>query len=192
MTPNIVISGLGAILLLVGIVGGGFEIKEFKIPRVGTAPRVLAAIAGVVFLLLGIGLGGPDTKANAEPPGNTDPTGHSPHKPASFKIYDRLGPDRLSEQITVFIRGEFKGELKADVTSPESVLPVTVPHPGTYSYWVSATMTVNDGGELKTYSGTGEGSIHVEDGKSFYLIESISGNTWLVSMTDDTSIISPP
>jgi hypothetical protein len=44
---------LGALLLLVGILGGGFDIKEVKIPKVGTLPRMGAFAAGVFFLYVG-------------------------------------------------------------------------------------------------------------------------------------------
>jgi len=48
--------GLGALLLLVGILGGGFEIREFKTPPIGRALRVIATMIGLFFILLGIGL----------------------------------------------------------------------------------------------------------------------------------------
>jgi hypothetical protein len=44
---------LGALLLLVGILGGGFEIKEVKVPKVGAMPRLGAFIVGVFFLYVG-------------------------------------------------------------------------------------------------------------------------------------------
>jgi PAN domain len=42
----------GALLLLVGILGGGFEIKEVKIPLIATGGRVVSSIVGVVFITL--------------------------------------------------------------------------------------------------------------------------------------------
>jgi len=47
---------LGALLLLVGILGGGFELKEIKVPPVGKALRLIAAAVGLFFILLGVGL----------------------------------------------------------------------------------------------------------------------------------------
>jgi hypothetical protein len=41
---------LGALLLLVGIIGGGFEIKELKIPKVGIFPRIAALTLGVLLI----------------------------------------------------------------------------------------------------------------------------------------------
>jgi hypothetical protein len=45
--------GLGALLLLVGLVGGGLEIKEFRIPKLTTSSRAAAAALGLIFILLG-------------------------------------------------------------------------------------------------------------------------------------------
>jgi hypothetical protein len=43
----------GAILLAVAILGGGFEIKEIKVSNVTPTVRVIAGIAGLVFIGLG-------------------------------------------------------------------------------------------------------------------------------------------
>lgn len=40
----------GALLLLIGIIGGGFEIKEIKIPKVPLPIRLIAFICGAVFI----------------------------------------------------------------------------------------------------------------------------------------------
>ena len=62
MSPEIVMSILGGVLVLTAILGGGFEVKEIKIPRIGAGSRVMAAAAGTVFLLRGAGKadGGPE------------------------------------------------------------------------------------------------------------------------------------
>jgi hypothetical protein len=43
----------GALLLAVGILGGGFEVKELKVANVTTTVRIVAAIVGVAFVGLG-------------------------------------------------------------------------------------------------------------------------------------------
>ena len=43
----------GAILVAVAILGGGFEVKEIKVPQVRGAARAVAAAAGLLFLLIG-------------------------------------------------------------------------------------------------------------------------------------------
>jgi hypothetical protein len=40
----------GGLLLLVGILGGGFEVKEIKIPTVPLGGRIVAAMVGLVFI----------------------------------------------------------------------------------------------------------------------------------------------
>lgn len=47
----------GAFLLAVGILGGGFEVKEVKVSNVTTTGRILAAFCGAAFIVLGIVLG---------------------------------------------------------------------------------------------------------------------------------------
>jgi len=38
--------GFGLILLLVAILGGGFELQQLKVPKVGAAARIASAITG--------------------------------------------------------------------------------------------------------------------------------------------------
>ena len=45
---------LGGILLGAGLFGGGLEIKELKLPHIGTAARVLSSVVGVAFVVLAI------------------------------------------------------------------------------------------------------------------------------------------
>jgi hypothetical protein len=44
----------GAILVAVAILGGGFEIKEIKVPQVRGLTRIVAAVVGLLFLSIGI------------------------------------------------------------------------------------------------------------------------------------------
>lgn len=44
---------LGAILLLAGIVGGGIEVKELRIPNISGTTRIVATLAGLGFVILG-------------------------------------------------------------------------------------------------------------------------------------------
>jgi hypothetical protein len=48
----------GAILLAVAILGGGFEVKEIKVSNVTTGARIIAGIAGLIFVGLGFWQGG--------------------------------------------------------------------------------------------------------------------------------------
>jgi photosystem II stability/assembly factor-like uncharacterized protein len=44
----------GAVFFLIGLLGGGFEIAAIKVPRVGTWPRLLSAVMGLVFIGLAL------------------------------------------------------------------------------------------------------------------------------------------
>ena len=41
---------LGALLVLAGILGGGFEIKEVKIPKISGVTRFIAMVVGLAFI----------------------------------------------------------------------------------------------------------------------------------------------
>src|SRR5215831_16030923 len=44
----------GGVLVTIGLIGGGVEVREFKIPSVGRTARVLAFFGGVAFILLAL------------------------------------------------------------------------------------------------------------------------------------------
>lgn len=74
----------GMVLLFVGILGGGIEAKEIKIPKVGILVRTVSIILGVAFLLIGIGFrigvttaGLPDVTSQQNSPPTTQPTAQS-------------------------------------------------------------------------------------------------------------------
>lgn len=49
---------IGGILIGTAIVGGGFEIKEIKMPRVGAGVRLVSLVVGSAFVMLGLGIWG--------------------------------------------------------------------------------------------------------------------------------------
>lgn len=42
----------GGLLLLIGILGGGFEVRELKLPKVGGFVRVASFVVGMLFILI--------------------------------------------------------------------------------------------------------------------------------------------
>ncbi|WP_257461826.1 hypothetical protein [Archangium lipolyticum] len=54
MKVEVMMCVFGALLVLTGIVGGGLEVKELKIPKVGMASRVAAYVSGFFFILMGV------------------------------------------------------------------------------------------------------------------------------------------
>lgn len=51
---------IGGILIATAIVGGGFEIKEIKMPHVGAGPRFFSLIVGSLFIFMGVSAWGFD------------------------------------------------------------------------------------------------------------------------------------
>jgi hypothetical protein len=62
---------LGGFLVAVGLLGGGIEVRELKVPSVGRITRVLSFAAGMAFVGLAVFLGPGQVKdsaaVNAEP-----------------------------------------------------------------------------------------------------------------------------
>jgi hypothetical protein len=186
--------GLGALLLLVGILGGGFEIKELKIPKVGWPPRLVALVAGGCFIVLGIGQ---NASVNAPTSPNiplvsgdvskpTPPPPVAKEEPVEFSIYDQLGQNEISEQVTILLEGRRVGTLTVNEEYPgPAMISVTVPQTGRYSYTAEATAAFNFNGERRDFACAGQGTINVRRGKSFDLRGSInSSNTLLISLEE--------
>lgn len=53
MNIQIVAFVFGCLLLFVAILGGGFEVKELKVPKVGRASRLASCVIGMLFVVLG-------------------------------------------------------------------------------------------------------------------------------------------
>lgn len=64
---------LGSLLLLIGIFGGGFQVKELKIPQIGKFSRFLATSLGIFFIVLSLGLDTPPDPGT----GTNDSSGQS-------------------------------------------------------------------------------------------------------------------
>lgn len=175
MSPELLLFAVGGLLLITGLVGGGFEMRELKIPRVGRFARVLAAGAGGACIMLGIGL------ATVEP----EAVGKSP---ATFRIRDELGPNQLSEQVTVVVDGRRVGDLTVNENYPTSELEVTVEEPGRHDYTVSvSSLELAEDGTVVERDGTGQGSIVVEEGAAFQIAYSESGDERNVTLMAETS-----
>ncbi len=176
MTIEFVAFALGALFLLTGILGGGFELRELKIPRVGWIARTFSTVAGVVLILLGIGMSTQSLPENPE----------APPAAATFRIIDELGDNQLSEQVIVLLDGKRVGNLTVSAEFPYSEMTVTVPEAGQYSYTVEATAYFSNAttGKVFSYTGVGQGMIRVDEGTSFRLAGSTSGNSWVVTLVE--------
>ena len=173
----------GGLLLFIGVVGGGFEVKELKVPKVGTGVRVVSVLVGVLFISLGFG----STPSNPQ----TGPNGPGPvyaatsqEEPVDFVLTDELGDYELSEQVTILIDGKDVGNLTVNQEYPSSRLTVTVPKRGQHSYTADAIAVFNDQGNPVEHEGAGQGMIDVRQGKTYSVRSSQTGDTWLVSIQE--------
>ncbi len=56
MTLEVVSFVIGGLLIATAVVGGGFEIKEIRMPRVGAGARLGALVVGLLFIFMGLGI----------------------------------------------------------------------------------------------------------------------------------------
>ncbi|HET6232285.1 MAG TPA: hypothetical protein VFE05_19580 [Longimicrobiaceae bacterium] len=61
---------VGSILIGVAVIGGGFEAKDVRIPKVGVFPRILSTFAGFGFISLAVGLYAQQHPGNAQAMGD--------------------------------------------------------------------------------------------------------------------------
>lgn len=79
MALDTLIAIFGGLLLFIGILGGGFELKELRIPKIADAARILCSIVGIVFILVGI-------KMHPAPEPPTHPDTSAPHAPPRIDV----------------------------------------------------------------------------------------------------------
>lgn len=96
MTTEILAFIFGCILVLIGIIGGGLEVKELKVPIVGWPTRVIAIIVGIIFVGLGFKL--PDIR-------QVTPTSDSVAETKGAMSYP---PDKYVAQLQDEIESDFE------------------------------------------------------------------------------------
>lgn len=182
MSAQTLILIMGGLLVLTAIIGGGLEVKEIKIPKIGGWTRTLAGIVGAVLVVLGVGMSNPP----ADDPNRrlADPDANTPTA-VVFYLRDELGEDQVSEQVRVLIDGSEVGTLTVNEHFPRSRIAVTVPSAGRYSYVLEAT-AVFRGANRKPYTivGAGQGNISVSHGKTFELASTVTGDTWMAHVQE--------
>jgi hypothetical protein len=170
---NSIMIGTGALLVLAGILGGGFTVPKIKLPKLGSIVRVISTIVGLALILIAVAIG--------------NPTPNQTSKPAplvKFTIRDQLGQDQLSEKVRILINGCEVGNLSVDAVYPSSSITVNVQTEGKYSYALEADAVFEINKRLKEYVGVGQGTVEVSDGKIFELVGTISGDTLLAHLEE--------
>jgi hypothetical protein len=183
MSVEVLAFAFGIVMLFIAIVGGGFELRELKVPKVGRIARMVSGITGVIFLLVGIGA---TTLANPTPAGATPTTsvgmGQTTSTPIDFTVRDELGQDQITEQITVHIDGRMVGTLTVDAVHPDATVTVTVPKPGQYDYSLDSRSTFDLDSGPTEISGHGAGTINVREGASFSVVYDVGQDDLVLSL----------
>lgn len=190
MTANILLLTFGGILLLAAVIGGGFEIKEIKIPKIGFGGRILAGIVGFLFLFLGLRASSdqapapvrepPPPAAQSRPSADSSSLELPPQPPGKkrtrFTIRDQLTAGLVHEQVTIFLNGQNVGTLVTTDHAPSTKIEVSVPEEGTYEYRLVALGVAEQGGMRYPVSGAWQGEITIANGKVFEIMFENPGN----------------
>jgi hypothetical protein len=90
----------GAVFLLVGVLGGGFEVKELRVPTVDKPIRLLLAVVGVVFIVGGLVLHGlPWDGRNPRPGPTVAPSTPSTNLPPASPSATTIRPDGVDSVV---------------------------------------------------------------------------------------------
>jgi hypothetical protein len=186
MNTELLLAALGALLLLAGVLGGGFEIRELKIPQIGRIARTAASLLGLVCILFAIGLATlpKDTQAQAGPVAGTPTPNDQPQaQPVKLRLHDELADGQISEQVTVIFDGRNVGDIKVNQDFPTGMIELTAPKPGTYDYTISSvTEELMDDGTSGVIEGAGQGRLTVQDGGDYDVQFADSGSSRSVTL----------
>ncbi len=174
MSLEIVSFIFGGLLILLGILGGDFELKEFKVPQIKGFTRLMCLAGGSFFIFLGIALEFKDYPGSAPQSSNKENS-----RLVYFTIRNQLGEAQISEQVRVIIDDKPVGSITVSSVHPSSEISIAIPQEGRYSYQLSVTAYfLDEKGNPFEYSGLGSGYINVYSGKVFSITGQIIGNTW--------------
>ena len=107
----------------------------------------------------------------------TDPTSKTQTPNPSvvrFKVANQLGNEfgQLSEKVTLLIDGRFMADFNVNMQYPTTVIELTLPSEGKYSYTANVIAVFTDGRE---YSCAGQGFINVSQDKVFQFAANMGG-----------------
>jgi adenylate cyclase len=88
----------GALLLAVGILGGGFEVKEVKVSNASMGVRIIAGIVGLLFIGLGFWQQLSDVLPRTGPP-PAPPTPQIPNPPTAPTVPPKPAEALVAEQL---------------------------------------------------------------------------------------------
>ncbi len=181
---------LGGILLLASILGGGFEVRELKIPKVNGISRLIAAVVGAFFILCAIGLDQNSAKAADAAPHPTTQAAltqaqqpqeyqrpqqvQEPQQPPqqsrriNFYVQDELSEGQLLETTRLYINGSDIGQFTLNPSAPRGSIAGWATNPGSYNYQLRSSLLVaQQNGQRIPLSCHGEGVVHLVEGARY-------------------------
>lgn len=91
MSIQVIAFAFGGLLLFVGLLGGGFEVKELKVPRVGAGVRGMSTMLGAIFVCLGFSQPAAKSQQAARDTGRAEVHDSRGEDPVEFTLSDQLG-----------------------------------------------------------------------------------------------------
>lgn len=170
MTIPLVTFALGGILILVSVLGGGFEVRELKIPKVNWITRLMAAVAGMLFIVVAIGI---DQKVSRPEDSTTSLIKDeqvpppAPPKRINFVVTDELGENQVLEATTVYINGSHIGDFSLNPQLPRASLAGWASSAGAYNYHLQTLLQVNREDGQARLQCRGEGIVHLVEGARY-------------------------
>ncbi len=169
----------GALLTLIGLLGGGFEAKEIKIPKIAGIGRLISLIFGLSLIWFGYNLSLNDN-AKDKSIDNSNQREESGLQ-VYFTIQDELiMDDFISDyegQTAVYINGLLIGTVTISSTYPLSSITASMPNEGRYDYYLEGSARITDyGGNVSDIYCMGNGTIDVESGKVYQIIGRYDAN----------------
>ena len=152
------------LLFLTGFLGGGFGIREFKLPKASAGTRLVAILTS---LLLGV----------------SGFVFQQPSK-AKFSLTNNLTRGALRERVVVTIEGQEVGSLTSTSSIPKSKREFTVPKAGVYTYSVELFGFYNNNGQETPFYGKGAGTINVESEDTFELQGDLRNNQLTLTLVE--------
>jgi len=110
MTISVVVFIFGALLLLLALLGGGFEVERLRFPPIGRATRSISGVTGLVFVALSIALGTGELFPSAQPP---TPRTTSP-RPTSVATATEAFPTQRESDLLLHVPKNFRATCTRD------------------------------------------------------------------------------
>ena len=162
MSIEIIAFVFGCVLVLIGIIGGGLEIKEIKIPKIKGVTRIIAIIGGLIFISCGVEFPSPPPSTQSVPDIAVV------RQQVKFRIDNELDQGQVSEDLRILIDGRLAASLLVNQERSNTSATITVPHEGNYRYTIFAEgIFMNRFGQTRRSRGRGYGVIEVSEESVF-------------------------